>query len=498
MRPAPSRPHAIPVQTLGWGPDVAGAAGSHPGSMPKNVTLTSRALAAAVGAAALLAASGGASAAETVGSDFSKASAATVRTCPGAAPCTLSLDRHGFFDTNVTMGTVVTAFTAQLSPGAQVRPQLLRRNEDGSLTAVARGDIATGGAGGGVQTFRTHLAVGNQSATLGLEVLSGGVGVADDEVLTYATFSPALGDGATATPARADGDLLLSATAEADYDGDGLGDDSEDSCVGTCSGGGGGTGGGGTDGGGGTGGGGGGGGGGAGGEASRLHLTIDKRSILRPGSAGRAGYIEVYVVNDGTTDATGTIQVKLGKRLLGTGKVDLDWGEDYSWGLFKLPKAELARVLRTGSAKVTATARLIGADGRRATVTQAIAVQRGGAAGYDGVYRGPGPVVITVERGVLVNITTQLNLFCPKLNVFRTRAFYALPGFPTLIRRDGSFAAKGSDSGDTVRYDGRLKPRGTSTGYLSLFHNELWIGEGGKLQFDSCFQAKNWSVRRTR
>jgi hypothetical protein len=462
--------------------------------MPKNVTLTSRVLAAAVGAAALLAAPGGAFAAERIGSDFSNADAATVRTCPGAAPCILSLDRHGFFDTNVTTGTIVTAFTAQLTPGAQVRPRLLRRNEDGSFTAIARGEVATGGAGGGVQTFRTHLVVGNEAATLGLEVLSGGVGVAAADVLGYATLSPALADGATGTPSRAEGDLLLSATAEADYDGDGLGDDSEDSCIGTCSGGGG-TGGGG---GGGTGGTDTGGAGGGSGRTSRLHLTIDKRSILRPGPAGRQGYIEVYVDNDGTTKATGTIQVKLGKRLLGTGKVDLDWGEDYSWGLFKLPKAELATLMRKGSLKVTATARLTGADGRRATVTQPIAVQRGGAAGYDGVYRGPGPVVLTVERGVLVSIATDLNLFCPKLNVFRPRAFLGLPGFPTLIRRDGSFATKGSTSSDTLRYEGKLKPRGTSTGYLSLFHTEVWLGDGGRLQSDTCFQAKNWSARRTR
>lgn len=482
-----------------------------------HATNPTRALAALLGTAAVAAAApGAASAAETIGSDFSKAPSAALRSCPGAAPCTWTLHRHGFFPTDLPMASVVTAYTVQLSPGAQVRPRLLVRNDDGSFTAAERGEVATGSAAGGVQSFRTHLLVGNRYATLALDVLSGSVGVAADDVLSYGTFVPALGDGATATAAEADGDLMLSATTEADWDGDGLGDESEDPCVGSCPGNGGGSGGGSGDGsGGGTGGSGAGGGSGGGGSGSGdgdgggsggsgsdgkrgLHFTIDKRSILRPGAAGRAGYISVYVDNDGTTDVTGTIEVRSGKRLLGRGSVDLDYGEDYSWGLFRLSRAELAKLLRRGTLKVTAVAKLKGEDGRRATVTQRVTVHRGGVSGYDGTYRGPGPVVITVERGVLVSISTQLNLFCPKLNVFRTRAFLPLSGFPTLIQRGGRFAAKGSQSTDTIRYNGTLKPRGTSTGYLSLFHTELWLGEGGRLQSDTCFQAKNWKVRRVR
>jgi hypothetical protein len=78
-----------------------------------------------------------------------------------------------------------------------------------------------------------------------------------------------------------------------------------------------------------------------------------------------------------------------------------------------------------------------------------------------------------------------------------TRAFEPVPGFPALVKPDGSFAAKGSRSWDTFKYDGKLRLHGTSKGYLSLFHTEVKILDGGRLGSDTCFDAKNWTVRRS-
>ncbi len=189
--------------------------------------------------------------------------------------------------------------------------------------------------------------------------------------------------------------------------------------------------------------------------------------------------------------------MKVGRKLLGSGEIDLDWDYDYSWGLFRLPKAELARLLKRGTLKATAIARIRGEDGRRATVTQPLTIMRGGALGFDGVYRGPGPVTLTVERGVVTQLSTSLFLMCTASSRSMTRAFYT-PGFPTFVKKDGSFAGKESASADAMRWNGRLRRNGTASGYLSLWHTELMLGEGGKLKADQCFQAKNWSARKSR
>lgn len=72
-----------------------------------------------------------------------------------------------------------------------------------------------------------------------------------------------------------------------------------------------------------------------------------------------------------------------------------------------------------------------------------------------------------------------------------------MPGFPTLVRADGSFSAKGSSSADTITYRGRLTKRGTGRGYLSLFRTRIWF-EGSGITSEQCFDARNWTVRRDR
>lgn len=472
--------------------------------MPKTV-VTSPRIAALAAVAALAAAPAAASAADVVGSNFANP-ATSWRDCEGTPSCTVALDRTGFYPTQLPLGSVVTKVRVALSPNAQVRPRLLRRDEKDHFAPIADGHVLTGNAGGGVQDLPIHFVVGSASATIGLDLVSGAVGIAPDpdDVLSYAAFAPALGAGESRAASRTfDGDLLLAAVAEADWDEDGLGDESEDPCVrcdptpppadpgpppadpapGAPT----------TP----TSPGGGAGGSGGGSAASPLHLTIDKRALLRGASAGSAGYVEVYADNDGKVDLGGTIQLKLGKKVLGTGEIDLEYGYDYSWGLFRLPKAELARLLKRGSLKATVVAKLKAADGRRKTVTQPVTILRGGALGYDGVYRGPGPVTLTVERGVVTQLSTSLFLMCTASNRSMTRAFYT-PGFPTFVKRDGSFAGKESASADSMRWNGKLSRNGTARGYLSLWHTELMLGEGGKLRADQCFQAKNWSAKRSR
>ncbi len=97
----------------------------------------------------------------------------------------------------------------------------------------------------------------------------------------------------------------------------------------------------------------------------------------------------------------------------------------------------------------------------------------------------------------MTQLSTSLFLMCTASSRSMTRAFYT-PGFPTFVKRDGSFAGKESASADSMRWNGTLSRDGTARGYLSLWHTELTLGEGGKLKADQCFQAKNWSARKSR
>ena len=91
-----------------------------------------------------------------------------------------------------------------------------------------------------------------------------------------------------------------------------------------------------------------------------------------------------------------------------------------------------------------------------------------------------------------------LNAYCQRDAKFMMRSLYTLDGYPLMISRNGSFKAKGSNSPDTVRYEGKLSRRGTGKGYLSLFHTKLDLGDGGRLNIDQCFAASNWKVKRVK
>jgi uncharacterized membrane protein YgcG len=489
--------------------------------MPKTLSLPIAAAAGLLSTAALALAPAAAPAAQSVGSPLTDAASASWVACgPGGpqAPCTYVADKRGYaMEVYVDSGSVLTSWSALLAPGSRARLVTLRRSDDRTaFTVVSKGEVVTGSGAGGVQRFPSALRVAEPGLTIGVELQSGAIGAGPSEEYGWAAFSPALGDGETRAPnATTQTELMLGATAESDWDGDGLGDETQDPDRGFPpreEPGGGGSGGGGTGGGdtgGGTGGGdtgggddsGGTGGGGSGdggnGPIGKPSVTIEPRAILRGAAAGAAGYISVYARNPNTYDVEGWIQVKLGKKLLGRGDLEIERQSSYSWGMFRLPPDARRRLLRRGSLKVTAIARISAAVGPAVTVRRTVTVLRGGASGYDGTYRGPGPVVFTVERGAIFAVSYPLNLFCTRSKKFMQRAMTTVPGFPVLLRKDGSFDARGSSSGDTLVYRGRFTKRGTGKGYLSMWHTELWT-DGGFLQSDQCFDARRWTVKRDR
>ena len=230
------------------------------------------------------------------------------------------------------------------------------------------------------------------------------------------------------------------------------------------------------------------------GTAKGPQLTIDTRALL---GSGRGGYVNVYVANGGDADAKGTIAIVRGNKTLWRQDAEVDWDDTETWGNFRLSAGQRRTLLRRGRlGGLKSVATWTGADGRTVTATRPLTILRGGASGYDGTYRGQGPVVIKVQRGVIRAITTPLNLFCTRSKRFQQRVFLGDGGgFPVLVGRDGRFQRKGRFASDIVTYNGRFTRGGRASGYLSMFHTEL-SSVDGKLSAEQCLQAKNWKASR--
>jgi hypothetical protein len=363
---------------------------------------------------------------------------------------------------------------------------VLQDNYDGTYTAVGSSDTVT--AAGGVQTFKTHVPVASRSYHLAIELRSGAVGTAEaEDTYTAVVFEPALSHGETRAPVARQQELMLAASAEPDADRDGKADETEDDCVFECGPGpgdpGGGPGGGGDPG---------------GGSGQDEGFFVDGRGLLQVVQRkGRRAYaVRVYIANKTLLGHTGRFTLKQGSRSLSSRPVDVEAG-DRDWVDLAIPRRVADAVQRRKSLKLKLVAKLKPAGGAVETRSHTLKVLRGGDSRYDGTYRGPGPLVLVVRNGVLVSVSTTLNLYCTRSARFMFRTFTAGTGFPALVARDGSFNHKASASTDSMTYRGKLRRTGTSKGYLSLFHTELGLSDG-RLTAEECFQAKKFKVKRTR
>jgi hypothetical protein len=466
-------------------------------------------LLATLAVAAPLALAGPADAAETFGSDLTQTHTPSSVSC-SSSPCTVAQQYfEGWVDGSVSATGVITQWRARLSSGAQARLKTF----DGAWDYTARHTGPTVTGNGGVSTVATRIPV-EFGDYAGVELSSGSV-QSDNYGAGSTTrdmrFQGAFADNQTREPSSTNTthEIMSQVTVEPDADGDGYGDETQDNCV-FCN-----TGGGGTevlppD----TDGGGSSsytpsrGGSSAGSSQSGygenrppVKLAIDKRGFFeyRNGTP----YITLYMDNQGRKNLEGSIQLKYGKKALSeinkgvNSKFDIDWDDQKSLSNFKLPKKLVKQINRKGSVTLTAVAKMESPDGAKTTTTQAVKVRKAGLTNaYDGYYKGTGGLVIRVSGGYLTSISVGLNAYCQRDAKFMMRSLYTLDGYPLMIGRDGSFKASGSQSPDTVKYEGKLTKKGTGKGYLSLFHTKLDLGDGGRLQIDQCFAASNWTVKK--
>ncbi|HYI37124.1 MAG TPA: hypothetical protein VEX39_10990 [Thermoleophilaceae bacterium] len=212
-------------------------------------------------------------------------------------------------------------------------------------------------------------------------------------------------------------------------------------------------------------------------------------------------YATVYVDNeDGDENVVGTMTVKSGSKALKTNQIELDYGDDYSYGNAVIPRRQRAELRRKGRTKLTVTASVRGTEtGQAQSLRKTVTVySRGKTISYDGYYKGTGGLVIDVQNGFLRSISVGVNVFCSRTREFKRESLYTLSGFPLMIGRDGSFKAKGTQSPNVIRYEGRLTRKGAGKGYLSVFKTDLVFGDGGSMQVQQCLGASNWKAKRSR
>jgi hypothetical protein len=441
----------------------------------------------------VLAAPSAASAAQTLGSPLD-GSRGTVDAVGCDAPCTLVQDTIDGLQVHAD-GGVVTRWKAVVAAGSTATLRVVTRGGDGTYTAVATGRTITGDDT--LQTVADHVII-PVNATIGLDVTGRVGGIRAGGRL--ASFAPFLADGASASADLTDDELLLQATVEADFDGDGLGDESEDPCVACSPSGGGGSdagaGGGGSELGSGDSGGSssaGGGSGSSGGSAADdrgRRFSIGPKALLVP---GRRPVVRAYAAN-GLDDVEGRLVLKVGGKAVGTARISsISGGQDevdFAVG------AQVARTLGRRGARAVVTGAPSVENAGTVRVNQTVSVVHGTTRAFDGTYRGAGPLVIVVRDGAVLSAAKSLLVSSTKGSRSLTRTFALPQDGPVLVGRNGRVEVKGDWKGDTATFRARFKRNGRASGYLSLWHTELAFGSGGSLGIEAFFGASNWIAKR--
>ncbi len=381
-------------------------------------------------------------------------------------PCTLTTQ------VQAPAGKVITSYTGTFSDNAQIGLRLMRRNADGTVTS----DASTGYSyvAAGRQTVEANLPVPAGDQFIALDLHSGTVDATPGAATIFAA-DHIFDEGETGSPGDAVSyDLNLSVDAADppaptpspspapsgnDTSGSGGSSDGPDD---------------------------------PGVKQFPSGLSFDARSVISPD--GRT--VEVYARNETHQALGGTVRLKVGNKLFKPTRAgDFDYSSSSDFSL-AIDKKARKRILKSGSLKATIVAKLKGKDGP-VTKTVPVKVIRGGAKGFDGTYRGKGPLVIVVKNGVITAISQPLNAYCTQNGKFVMRTMQTGAGFPALIGADGSFDHKASASGDSFTYRGKLSPTGESKGYDSVWYSTFDNDpETGFIRPISCLGASNWTVTK--
>ena len=424
-----------------------------------------------------------AQASDRVGVDPDAVYGATPQTC--ADGCTIVQDVNANLAVrvpNLAGGRgVITSWKIRGSGGSA----RLRR-VDGVTASGATGWATLTGA---TQTIAASLPV-SSGERIGVD-LSAGAMIAGDESLygdTALAWKPALGD---AESSQADeqiaGYVAYQAVVEPDADGDGLGDETQDSCV-AC------------------GGGGGGGGGGTTPPASDPYAAI-RASGPEVGLPGAGAFakraVTVTVTNPYAFPLTGKLTLKRGRAVAGRASVKLPASGAKTVKVKVKPALARKRTL-----KLTAIAVMKGPVGKARTTRHKLTIKKVArpTGGINGKYGGTGVSadwVMVIQNGVVQNFNGTMTLYCSKRKEQETVSFAMIGDDPKPhVAVDGTFAWEATKNYgfQKLKFSGRVSG-GKVTGNMMVEDRPLIQGTDPvsglpRIEAEYCFAGADYSLTK--
>jgi hypothetical protein len=433
--------------------------------------------------AVALAAPATAQASEHVGVDPDSVYGATPQTCDDG--CTIKQDVNANLSVRVPALAggrgVITSWKVRGSGG-----NARLRRIDG---VTARGATAWAALTGATQTVAASLPVRSGDA-IGVD-LSAGATIAGDESLygdTALAWKPALGDSESSQPdEQLSGYVAYQATVEPDADGDGRGDETQDSCV-AC----------------------GGGGGGGGGAHTPPPPPADPYAAIRKAgptvglpAAGTLAKkkVAVTVTNPYAFALKGKLTLKRGRKSVARARVQLP--ADGSRTVALKVKRALARKRKL---KLTAVAVMQGPVGKARTTRRKLTVTKP-KGGIDGTYgKGKGVAAgwtMVIDNGVVENFNGRMTLYCTKQKVQETVTFAMVGSDPKpRIAADGTFAWEATkDYGfQKLKFSGRVSG-GSASGKVVVEDRPLIQGVDPvsgmpRIEAEYCFAGASYALTK--
>ena len=298
------------------------------------------------------------------------------------------------------------------------------------------------------------------------------------------SWEPALDGTARASVQKPGAAIAFQAVIEPDADADGLGDESQDSCVNCGPPGGGDP--------------------PSGGPAKQqADPYADIRSkgpkvAIAPTATRKGTKVAVTVTNPHAFAIGGRLQLKRGSKVVAKAKLAL--------GANASRTVEL-KVRRPGGA-LTAAATLRGPVGKSRTTTRKVKITtaKPGKGGIDGTYRGSGAGadwVMIVKGGVVTNFNGSISTYCTKAGKQQNHSFAMVGDDPDpKVAPSGSFAweATSGYGFDKLKFDGVVK-NGTISGKMMVESRPPISGADPvsgmpRIEFEYCFAGRDYTMTK--
>jgi hypothetical protein len=303
------------------------------------------------------------------------------------------------------------------------------------------------------------------------------------------TYAPALGAAPRTGVEKEGAAIAFEAVLEPDADADGLGDETQDTCVGDCT------------------------------PKPTPTPTVPeptptptatpepeatppaggpKATIARE-AARKGSKVTVTVSNPYAFAVSGKLQLKRGQKVIAKTKLKL---------AANATRAVTLKVRKPGRS-LTAAATLRGPIGKQRTTTAKLKLtttKPGKSGGIDGTYRGTGAGadwVMVIAGGVVTNFNGSISTYCTKAGEQRNHSFAMIGDDPDpTVSAGGAFAweATSGYGFDKLKFDGVVNG-GTITGKMMVESREMINGVSPvsglpRIEFEYCFAGRDYTLTK--